>query len=53
MLSLYGYQQEIINKIKNDLRKGFKAICVVSPCGSGRQKHNSRNDCGLCYKEKE
>jgi superfamily II DNA or RNA helicase len=36
MIKLYNYQQELIKHIKTALKQKFRAICVVSPCGSGK-----------------
>jgi superfamily II DNA or RNA helicase len=36
MIKLYNYQQELINHIKLALKQKFRAVCIVSPCGSGK-----------------
>lgn len=35
-MKLRTYQQELINKIKNELRQGKKSVCAVLGCGGGK-----------------
>lgn len=35
-MNLYPYQQELVKKIREAYLQGYKAPCVVSPCGSGK-----------------
>lgn len=35
-MSLYEYQQEIVQKTKTAILNGYKHPCIVSPCGSGK-----------------
>lgn len=36
MITLYDYQQTMVNRTRTAFRTGFKAPLVVSPCGSGK-----------------
>lgn len=33
---LYPYQQDLLNRARQSFTDGFKAPCIVSPCGSGK-----------------
>ena len=35
-VSLYEYQQEIVQKTRTAILNGYKHPCIVSPCGSGK-----------------
>lgn len=35
-MKLYPHQQKLINKTREAFSQGYKAPCVVSPCGSGK-----------------
>ena len=35
-MQLREYQKDIITKIRNSWRNGFKSPCLVAPCGSGK-----------------
>lgn len=34
MIILRDYQQEVYDKLKEELKKGYKGVCVVLPCRS-------------------
>jgi superfamily II DNA or RNA helicase len=36
MFELYDYQQELVDRARRSYTEGFKAPCIVSPCGSGK-----------------
>ena len=36
MITLYPYQQDLVNRARESYAKGFKAPCIVAPCGSGK-----------------
>ena len=36
MIELYDYQKELVNKAREAYIQGFKAPCIVAPCGAGK-----------------
>lgn len=36
MFNLYPYQQKLVDKARAAYTKGFKAPCIVAPCGAGK-----------------
>lgn len=36
MTKLYDYQQKLVNQARQSYADGYKAPCIVSPCGSGK-----------------
>lgn len=35
-IQLYDYQQALVNKAREAYRNGYKAPCIVAPCGAGK-----------------
>ena len=36
MIELYDYQKELVEKARNAYKDGYKAPCIVAPCGAGK-----------------
>lgn len=36
MIKLYDYQKELVEKARNAYKDGYKAPCIVAPCGAGK-----------------
>ena len=36
MINLYDYQKELVEKARNAYKDGYKAPCIVAPCGAGK-----------------
>lgn len=36
MIKLYDYQQSLVNRARQAYADGFKAPCIVAPCGAGK-----------------
>lgn len=34
-MKLRSYQEELIDKVKQAWRDGYKSPCIVAPCGAG------------------
>ena len=49
-IKLYDYQQKLVDKARKAYADGYRAPCIVAPCGARQISHDCR-DCQANYAE--